>query len=96
MYWREELALDFGLKAEKNCRNNFKILWVVENHCYNIAVDRLLPSIPFDQILILTHVDYKSLIQEQLPNFKESQIILEPHMRNTAPCLLFTSLKIQK
>ena len=27
---------------------------------------------------------------------KQEQIVLEPAMRNTAPCILYASLKIQK
>src|SRR5690606_8433640 len=33
---------------------------------------------------------------EQLPEISENQIVLEPAMRNTAPCILLSSLKIHK
>ena len=60
------------------------------------TVERLLPVIPKHQILILTNESYKDLVEEQLPEFLSHQIILEPCMRNTAPCLLLASLKIEK
>ncbi len=32
----------------------------------------------------------------QLPMVKQEQVLLEPAMRNTAPCILYASLKIKK
>src|SRR5690606_38162422 len=34
--------------------------------------------------------------QEQLPMINNEQIVLEPEMRNTAPCILYASMKIKK
>ena len=36
------------------------------------------------------------MVLEQLPMVKPEQVLLEPAMRNTAPCILYASLKIQK
>jgi len=57
---------------------------------------RLSQIIPKENILILTHESYNDLILEQLPMVKQEQIVLEPAMRNTAPCILYASLKIKK
>ena len=57
---------------------------------------RLSQIIPKENILILTHESYNDLILEQLPMVKQAQIVLEPAMRNTAPCILYASLKIKK
>jgi mannose-1-phosphate guanylyltransferase len=57
---------------------------------------RLSQIIPKENILILTHESYNELILEQLPMVKQEQIVLEPAMRNTAPCILYASLKIKK
>jgi mannose-1-phosphate guanylyltransferase len=57
---------------------------------------RLSQLIPKENILILTHESYNDLILEQLPMVKQEQIVLEPAMRNTAPCILYASLKIKK
>ena len=86
----------FWPKSRKNFPKQFQDFMDSGKSLLQHTVDRLLLSIPLDQILILTNVNYKSLVQDQLPNFKESQMVLEPQMRNTAPCLLFASLKIQK
>lgn len=57
---------------------------------------RLAKIIPAENILILTNERYKDLVLEQLPEVSEAQVLLEPAMRNTAPCILYASLKIQK
>jgi mannose-1-phosphate guanylyltransferase len=57
---------------------------------------RLQKIIPSENILILTNERYKALVLEQLPIVKERQLVLEPAMRNTAPCILLSALKIQK
>ena len=57
---------------------------------------RLSKLIPTENILILTNESYNDLVLKQLPIVKQEQIVLEPAMRNTAPCILYASLKIQK
>ncbi len=57
---------------------------------------RLSKLIPAENILILTNERYNYLVLEQLPMVKQEQVLLEPAMRNTAPCILYASLKIQK
>ena len=58
--------------------------------------DRLNAFIPTENILILTNERYNDLVLEQLPKVKQEQVVLEPAMRNTSPCILYASLKIQK
>lgn len=57
---------------------------------------RLSKLIPAENIFILTNERYNELVLEQLPMVNQEQIVLEPAMRNTAPCILYASLKIQK
>lgn len=57
---------------------------------------RLNQFIPTENILILTNARYNDLVLEQLPLVKQEQVVLEPAMRNTAPCILYAALKIQK
>lgn len=58
--------------------------------------NRLAKIVPEDQILILTNTDYNDLVKEQLPDIKQKNIVLEPAMRNTAPCILLSALKVEK
>lgn len=57
---------------------------------------RLSKLIPVENILILTNEKYNSIVLEQLPMVIQEQVLLEPAMRNTAPCILYASLKIKK
>lgn len=57
---------------------------------------RLSNIIPEENIFILTNERYNDLVFQQLPGVTKRQVVLEPAMRNTAPCILFAALKIQK
>ncbi len=57
---------------------------------------RLAKLIPAENIFILTNERYNNLVLQQLPQVKQEQVLLEPAMRNTAPCILYASLKIKK
>src|SRR5699024_5922272 len=57
---------------------------------------RLSQLIPSENILILTNSRYFDLVKQQLPKIEDKRIVLEPAMRNTAPCILLSALKIQK
>lgn len=57
---------------------------------------RLLKLVPEDQILVLTNAAYNDLVKEQLPQIKQKNIVLESAMRNTAPCILLSALKVEK
>ncbi|KRO63829.1 MAG: mannose-1-phosphate guanylyltransferase [Cryomorphaceae bacterium BACL11 MAG-121015-bin20] len=57
--------------------------------------NRLQRVCPKENILIVTNKNYKDLCLEQLPNVIESNILCEPAMRNTAPCVAYAAFKIQ-
>ena len=57
---------------------------------------RLNKLIPSENILILTNERYIDITLEQLPAISAEQVVLEPEMRNTAPCILLSALKIKK
>ncbi|TPN81383.1 mannose-1-phosphate guanylyltransferase [Aquimarina algicola] len=57
---------------------------------------RLSKRIPKENILILTNERYTDLVLEQLPEVSSKQVVAEPAMRNTAPCILYAALKIQR
>ncbi len=56
---------------------------------------RLSRVCPAENILIVTNKNYKNLCLEQLPDVAEKNILCEPAMRNTAPCVAFAAFKIQ-
>ncbi len=56
---------------------------------------RLERVCPTENILIVTNKKYKDLCLDQLENVIESNILCEPAMRNTAPCVAYAAFKIQ-
>lgn len=61
-----------------------------------ITFKRLEKLIPTSNILIATNEQYEELVHKQLPNLEKKQVLLEPVMRNTAPCILYAASKISK
>lgn len=59
-----------------------------------MTYDRFLPICPKENIIIVTNERYKDLVLEQLPDIKPEQILSEPFMRNTAPCIAYSSFWI--
>ena len=49
-----------------------------------------------ENILIVTNKKYKELCLKQLPDLIEDNILCEPSMRNTAPCIAYASFRIQR
>lgn len=56
--------------------------------------DRFNRLIPAENIYVVSNKLYKDLIKEQLPELSDDQILLEPAMRNTAPCIAYATYKI--
>ena len=58
------------------------------------TVDRFDGVCPIENIYIVTSQEYKGLIKQQIPELTDDQILLEPHRRNTAPCIAYACYKI--
>ncbi len=56
--------------------------------------ERINNLVPSTNILIATNARYEDLVLEQLPKATKKSLLLEPSMRNTAPCVLYAALKI--
>ncbi|MCG8894427.1 mannose-1-phosphate guanylyltransferase [Tenacibaculum finnmarkense] len=56
--------------------------------------NRINQLIPAQNILISTNECYQELVLKQLSKTSKQQLLLEPAMRNTAPCILYAALKI--
>lgn len=51
---------------------------------------------PDENVYVVTNKDYKNLVIEQLPSIKVEHILLEPHRKNTAPCIAYANACILK
>ena len=58
--------------------------------------DRFDGIIDIDHVWVVTSASFKELVAEQLMGINPQHILLEPCMRNTAPCVAYVSWKIQK
>lgn len=60
-----------------------------------LTVDRFAGICPPENTWVVTSKYYAPLVREQLPDVPESNILQEPCMRNTAPCIAYVSWKIK-
>lgn len=56
-----------------------------------MTVDRVSTLVDKDHIVLVTNEAYADLIRQQLPEIKQSNILLEPARRNTAPCICWAT-----
>lgn len=60
------------------------------------TVDRFKSYVPFENILVVTSESYTGIVKEQCPELVDGNILAEPCMRNTAPCIAYAAYKIKK
>ena len=56
--------------------------------------DRFLKVCPEENIYVVTNENYAELVKQQIPGIADNQILTEPVMRNTAPCIAYGCYKI--
>lgn len=56
--------------------------------------DRFAGIIPVENILVVTALQYKDLVMEQIPDILPEHVLLEPCRRNTAPCVSYAIYKL--
>lgn len=61
-----------------------------------MTFERFKSVCPTENYYIVTNEQYKDLVLEQLPQLKPEQVLLEPIMRNTAPCIAYANYKIKQ
>lgn len=60
------------------------------------TVERFAPMCPMDHFWVVTSESHVGIVREQLPGIPEENILAEPAMRNTAPCIAYACWKIRK
>jgi mannose-1-phosphate guanylyltransferase len=60
-----------------------------------MTFERSAKVVPLENILIVTNKRYKRLVKQHIPELPERNILCEPSMNNTAPCVAYTTLRIQ-
>lgn len=80
--------------TEKNPKQFLDVLGVGRS-LIQLTFDRFNAFIPAENILVVTNEKYVDLVKEQLPRVLETNILAEPIMRNTAPCVAYAVKKIE-
>jgi mannose-1-phosphate guanylyltransferase len=60
------------------------------------TVDRFTRICPVENMLTVTSEMYAALVREQCPDMPADNILTEPCMRNTAPCIAYAAWKIRQ
>lgn len=61
-----------------------------------LTADRFREVCPVENLWVVTSRNFRELVKAQLPGIPDSHILLEPCMRNTAPCIAYVAWKIKK
>lgn len=67
-----------------------------ERTMFQIAVDRLLPLLPLERILVVTAADQVRSLAAQYPELPRANFIAEPLGRGTAPCIGLAAMVLQQ
>ena len=60
-----------------------------------LTFDRFKGVCSPENVWVVTSVNYKDVVKEQLPEIPETNILCEPCRRNTAPCIAYVSWRIK-
>ena len=80
--------------SKKSMPKQFLDVMGVGQSLIQLTYNRFAKNYDKDKILVVTNTEYKDLVMEHLPELQESQILLEPSAKNTAPCIAFASFRI--
>ena len=61
-----------------------------------MTFERFSRIIPKENIIIVTLDRFGDLVKEQIPELPAENLLLEPHSRNTAPCIAYSTFTILK
>jgi mannose-1-phosphate guanylyltransferase len=58
-----------------------------------MTYDRVKQVCREENIIVVTNARYKDLVLNQLPAMNADRVLLEPYMRNTAPCIAYATFR---
>lgn len=56
-----------------------------------LAYDRIVDIIPRENIFVTSLTRYRGLVMSDIPDLDETNLLLEPYNRNTAPCIAYST-----
>jgi len=73
----------------------FLDLFGIGKSLFQMTVDRFRKIVPVENIVVVTNVLFRDVVQQQLPDFSKDQILYEPSRRNTAPAIAYAVTHIK-
>lgn len=86
----------FWPMSTPQCPKQFLDITGQGNTMIQQTFERYAGIIDIEHLWVVTSKDYKDLVLEQLQGINPQHVLLEPCMRNTAPCIAYVSWKIKK
>ncbi|MDO4825926.1 MAG: sugar phosphate nucleotidyltransferase [Bacteroidia bacterium] len=59
-----------------------------------MTYERFLGIVPQENIIVVSLTRYRDEVKRQIPELSDGNLLLEPHSRNTAPCIAFATAEI--
>jgi mannose-1-phosphate guanylyltransferase len=63
---------------------------------FQVAVERIRPVFPLEQILVITRREHADILMTQVPDLPAENFILEPEGRSTAPAIGLAAIHVQQ
>jgi len=82
--------------SKTKCPKQFLDILGIGRTLLQQTYDRFIKLMPPEQIFIVSNLEYKEHIVNQLPELPEENILLEPSRRNTAPCIDYANFRIHQ
>jgi len=67
-----------------------------EKSLLQMTVERITPLLPLNRVLVVLGKEHLKVAQEQLPGLPPQNFLVEPEGKDTAPCIGFASLHVEK
>lgn len=82
--------------SRNNYPKQFQDILGVGKSLLRQTFERFAPVCLAENFYVVTNKIYADLVKQQLPELGQHQILLEPYMRNTAPCVAYACYKIRE
>ncbi|MBR5784298.1 MAG: mannose-1-phosphate guanylyltransferase [Bacteroidales bacterium] len=86
----------FWPMSTPSCPKQFLDLLGTGETMLQTTVKRFEQVCPQENIFVVTGIQYKNLVKEQIPYLQDYQIVCEPSRRNTAPCIAYAGVTIKQ
>lgn len=86
----------FWPMSNEDCPKQFIDILGCGRTMIQLTLDRFRTIVPPENVWVVTSERYAAIVRKQLPEVPVENILLEPCMRGTAPCICYVSWKIKK